>query len=51
MMNSGNNNGMASMQHSRTYLDKINLGEGISPPMHTTTQAEFKNMGVVRDNN
>lgn len=31
-------NAAASTQkHSRTYLDKINIGEGVSPPLHTTT--------------
>lgn len=34
--------GFGTRQNSRANLNKINLGEGMSPPMHTTTQAEFK---------
>ena len=41
---------MGSRKHSRTYMNKINLGEGTNPPMHTTTQAEFQTMGPTRDN-
>lgn len=36
---------------SMKALDKINIGEGVSPPMHTTTQAEFKPTGFSRDTN
>ena len=38
-----------TQKHSRTYLDKINIGEGVSPPLHTTTQAEFKEAQFTRD--
>lgn len=40
---------MGSGKHSRVGLNKINLGEGVSPPMHTTNQAEFKNNSFSRD--
>jgi hypothetical protein len=40
----------STQKQSRTQLDKINLGEGVSPPMHTTTQAEYKQTGFSRDN-
>ena len=26
-----------TQKNSRTYLDKINIGEGLNPPLHTTT--------------
>jgi hypothetical protein len=41
--------GFNTRQNSRANLNKINLGEGMTPPMHTTTQAEFKNIGFSRD--
>lgn len=40
---------MGSRKNSRVGLNKINLGEGVSPPMHTTAQAEFKNNTFSRD--
>jgi hypothetical protein len=39
----------SASKYSRTYLNKINLGEGVSPPMHTTTQSEFKLGSFSRD--
>jgi hypothetical protein len=42
---------MSSNKNSRSHLNKINLGEGVSPPMHTTTQAEFKVGSFSRDQN
>lgn len=34
---------------SRAQMNKINLGEGLNPPMHTTTHAEFTSQGFSRD--
>ena len=42
---------MNQHKHSRAQLNKINLGDGTSPPMHTTTQAEFKVGQFSRDQN
>jgi len=36
-------------RHSRSFMNKINIGDGMSPPMHTTTQAEFKRGQFTRD--
>jgi hypothetical protein len=30
-------------------MNKINIGEGMNPPMHTTTQADFKKGHFTRD--
>lgn len=37
-------------RHSRSFINKINIaGDGMSPPMHTTTQADFKRGQFTRD--
>jgi hypothetical protein len=38
-----------TLKNSRTFLDKINIGEGVSPALHSTTQAEFKETKFTRD--
>jgi hypothetical protein len=48
-VNKLNSTGGSFHKHSRSYMNKINIGEGMNPPMHTTTQADFKQGHFTRD--